>query len=45
MNMKSLGRNTSTFYCKKCLKKQFGLSEKQWKQQIAGFIAQGCELF
>lgn len=45
MNMKSLGRNTSIFYCKKCFKKQFGLSEEQWKQQIAGFKAQGCELF
>ena len=45
MNMKSLGRNTSTFYCKKCFKREFNLSKEKWNEQVDGFKAQGCELF
>lgn len=42
MNMKYLGRNTTEFFCKKCFKQKFDLSEEKWNKQINGFKAQGC---
>lgn len=45
MNLKYHGRNTKTFYCKKCLMKMLGFNKKQWDEMIESFKDQGCTLF
>ena len=45
MNMKMHGRNTSKYYCKKCLMNEFRWSDKDWNKQIDKFKNQGCALF
>lgn len=45
MNMKLLGRNTDTFYCKKHLKDMFDMNNKQYNQSVEDFKQDGCSLF
>lgn len=45
MNMKMLGRNTETFYCKKHLMQKFNWTEDGWNDKVRSFTQQGCELF
>ena len=45
MNMKMFGRATDHFLCKKCLMKELGWDDAQWKSHVRGFKLQGCSLF
>lgn len=45
MNMKMFGRATDHFLCKKCLMKELGWDDAQWKFHVRGFKLQGCSLF
>jgi phosphoadenosine phosphosulfate reductase len=45
MNLKLNGRQTNIFYCKKCLKKQYGMDENTWNKYVEDFKRQGCDLF
>lgn len=45
MNMKIHGRDTDKFYCKKCFKKLYGLSEDDWSNRVKMFKQNNCNLF
>ena len=45
MNLKYHGRNTSKFYCKKCLMRMYGWDGDKWNSEIKRFKQQGCTLF
>lgn len=45
MNLKLIGRETEKIYCKKCLRKMFGMSVQEWDENVQKFKDEGCELF
>lgn len=45
MNLKLLGRNISSYYCKKHLMEFLEINKKQWKKYVEEFKQQGCNLF
>ena len=45
MNMKFLGRNTTTFMCKKHLKEFLNIDDVQWNKYVEDFKCNGCSLF
>lgn len=45
MNMKIHGRDINRFYCKKCFKKLYNLSESDWDERLKMFKQSGCNLF
>lgn len=45
MNLKYHGRNTNTFYCKKCFMKEMNWTKEDWDKQVNNFKQQGCTLF
>ncbi len=51
MNLKLLGRNIETFYCKKHLMKKVTeirgveYTQEKWEEDVEKFKNQGCDLF
>lgn len=45
MNLKYHGRNTNTFFCRKCFMKQMNWDKEKWNEQVESFKKQGCTLF
>ena len=45
MNLKLLGRNIDTYYCKKHLMEFLGINKEQWDRYVKEFKESGCSLF
>jgi len=45
MNLKFHGRNTNTVYCKKHLKEELNINNKEWNKYVKQFKNNDCELF
>ena len=45
LSMKYYGRQIEQFKCKKCIGKDFGITNKEIKEKINEFKADGCQLF
>ena len=45
MNLKFLGRDSDSIYCKKCLCKKINIQSDKWDEYIRDFKYQGCDLF
>ena len=45
MNLKLLGRNIDTYYCKKHLMEFLDINKEQWNKYVKEFKESGCSLF
>jgi aconitase A len=45
LSMKYYGRQIEQFKCKKCIGKEFGITNKELKEKIQEFKSDGCQLF